>query len=97
MTDTTTTAPARIWDSLTYCAGGQIICYAEKYNDEEIEYIRADLTDAIVRAALERAADLVAHYQNKGQITLSSDIRALANDPAERAAIIKKAEEQNND
>jgi hypothetical protein len=54
------------------------------------EFIRADLAntpspEAIVRAALERAADKV---ERQGH-----SLRCLASDPAEVAAILKKAGE----
>jgi hypothetical protein len=49
--------PERIWGCLTYCAGGQIICYPYKANPDEIGYIREDVADARVTAALREAAE----------------------------------------
>jgi hypothetical protein len=54
--------------------------------------------EAIVRSALERAAD-VAHYAHdayQGWGDAEQAIRALASDPAEVAAIIKKAGERHD-
>ena len=47
--------------------------------------------EAIVRAALERAADAASRWAPCG---CSRDIRALASDPAEMAAIIEKAAQE---
>jgi hypothetical protein len=48
-----------------------------------------DLAEAIVRAALERAADEVTNWHSCD----GGCVRSLASDPAEVAAIIKKAGE----
>jgi hypothetical protein len=52
-----------------------------------------DLAEAIVRAALEQAAELCHAMAGDFEARL---IRRLADDPAEVAAIIKKAGEKDN-
>jgi hypothetical protein len=47
--------------------------------------------EAIVRAALERAAGVADRMQGAGSEAIRNTIRSLASDPAEVAAIIKKA------
>jgi hypothetical protein len=47
--------------------------------------------EAIVKAALERAAGVADRMQGAGSEAIRNTIRALASNPAEVAAIIKKA------
>jgi hypothetical protein len=49
------------------------------------------LHEAIVKAALERAAGVADRMQGAGSEAIRNTIRHLASDPAEVAAIIKKA------
>jgi hypothetical protein len=49
--------------------------------------------EAIVKAALERAAGEANRMQGAGSEAIRNTIRSLASDPAEVAAIIKKAGE----
>jgi len=52
-----------------------------------------ELHEAIVRAALERAAGVADRMQGAGSEAIRNTIRSLASDSAEAAAIIKKAGE----
>lgn len=71
----------------------------EAYLLGDLEVMQQAREEAIVRAALDRAAVDVSNWGSlmcgHEDVTLEiiSDIRALASDPAEVAAIIKKAGE----
>jgi hypothetical protein len=54
------------------------------------------LHDAIVRTALERAAGVADRMQGAGSEAIRNTIRRLASDPANVAAIIKKAGERHD-
>jgi hypothetical protein len=52
--------------------------------------------EAIVKAALERAAGVADRMQGAGSEAIRNAIRSLASDPANVAAIIKKAGERHD-
>jgi hypothetical protein len=52
--------------------------------------------EAIVKAALEKAAGVADRMQGAGSEAIRNAIRSLASDPAEVAAIIKKAGERHD-
>jgi hypothetical protein len=103
-----TDEPERIWIDDERPIGGELHVFtdppvtgAEQF---VVGYIRADLAEAIVRAAWERVAlELDAEAKTYGEhgysfskvalICEAKRIRSLASDPAEVAAILKKAGE----
>jgi hypothetical protein len=103
-------APKRIWaDGNAEWDSGS--WGRSKEFDNDVEYVRADLAEAIVKAALERAATTTGSHAEDRPLRYSLDfndgyidacvaasrtIRALASDPAEVAAIIAKAGEKDN-
>jgi hypothetical protein len=88
-----TDEPERIWVDDERPIGGELHVFTDPpvtgVEQLVVGYIRADLAEAIVRAALERAADEVPHWHSCD----GGCVRHLASDPAEVAAIIKAAGE----
>jgi hypothetical protein len=93
-----TDEPERIWIDDERPIGGELHVFTDPpvkgVEQLVVGYIRADLAEAIVRAALERAAE---NYIDEGQGVyiladrILADLNALASNPAEVAAIIKAA------
>jgi hypothetical protein len=105
-----TDEPERIWIDDERPIGGELHVFTDPpvkgVEQLVVGYIRADLAEAIVRAALERAARVadkeIFHFTGHWVGALLEvefkRIRSLASNPAEVAAIIKKArEDQTND
>jgi hypothetical protein len=102
-------APERIWafPKKDWFNAGASTHKITTAGAKDVEYVRADLVEAIVRAAWERAADRLllsipedAHPESIIAFVLrdrAEIVRALADDPAEMAAILKKAGEDRDE